>query len=158
MPGHELLELASVCARIHMQSEPAPCLCTRGTGVLAPTGVGQNRAGLRAREGPLMVSALPQHPWSLNHHSSQPLARADQTSCWPARRSWQKRGQVLNVLLAPILVTALHSNPFVTLFQTLFRGRSHSELTLSLAPGASGPAFGPELGRNFGWAAQLESA
>ena len=24
LPGHEPLELASVCARIHMQSEPAP--------------------------------------------------------------------------------------------------------------------------------------
>ena len=72
-----------------------------------------------------MVSALPQHPWSINHHSYHPLARADQTSCWPARRLWQKRGQVLKVWLAPILVPALHSNPFVTLFQPLFRGRSH---------------------------------
>ena len=66
-----------------------------------------------------MVSALPQHPWSINHHSYHPLARADQTSCWPARRLWQKRGQVLKVWLAPILVPALHSNPFVTLFQPL---------------------------------------
>ena len=72
-----------------------------------------------------MVSALPQHPWSINHHSYHPLARADQTSCWPARRLWQKRGQVLKVWLAPILVPALHSNPFVTLFLPLFRGRSH---------------------------------
>jgi len=85
----------------------------------------QNRAGLRAREWSLTVSALPQHPCSLNHRSSHPLARADQTSRWPARRFWQKRGQVVKVWLAPILVPALHSNPFVTLFQPLFRGRSH---------------------------------
>ena len=89
-----------------------------------------------------MVSALPQHPWSINHHSYHPLARADQTSCWPARRLWLKRGQVLKVWLAPILVPALHSNPFVTLFQPLFRGRCHFDCAFALVRRASrGPPW-----------------
>ena len=89
--------------------------------------MGQNRADLRAMWWSLMVSALPQHPCSVNHRSFHPLARADQTSCWPARRWWQKREQVLEVCMAPVLVPALHPYPFVTLFHPLFRGRSHFE-------------------------------
>ena len=71
------------------------CPCTRGTGVLAPNARVEYRAGLRARGGLCMVSAPPQQPWSPNSHSSHPPARADQTSSSPARRSWQKGGQVL---------------------------------------------------------------
>ena len=97
LPGHELLELASVCARIHMAVRARPSPCTRGSGVLAPMAVVEYWAGLRAREGLLMFSALPQQPWPPNSRSAHPPARADQTSRWPARRSWQKGGQVLKV-------------------------------------------------------------
>ena len=76
---------------------------------------------------PDRLCALAQHPWSLNHRSSHPLVRADQTSCWPARRWWPKGGQVLEVFIAPILVPASHPYPFVTLSQPLLRGRSHFE-------------------------------
>ena len=125
LPGRKLLEPAIVCARTDTLSEPFPCLCTGVVGVQAAKGVGQDRAGLRAWEGPLTVSALPQRPCSLNHRSFDPLARADQTSRWPARRSMQKGGQALKVWLAPTFVPVSHPNPFVTLFQPLFRGRSH---------------------------------
>ena len=71
-----------VCTQFHSEALLGhfniliPCPCTRVVVVLAPTGGVQNRAGLRAREGSLTLSALPQHPWSLNHHSSRPLWRA----------------------------------------------------------------------------------
>ena len=123
--GKALSKPASICARTGMPSEPARCPCTRGAGVLAPMGMGQNQAGLRAREWSLTVSALSQHPYSLNHRSFHPFAHADQTSRWLARRLSQKGGQVLLVWIAPILVPALHPYPSVTLFQPLFRGRSH---------------------------------
>ena len=86
LPAHAPLELASACARIHMAVRARPSPCTRGSGVLAPTAVVEYWAGLRAREGLLMFSALPQQPWPPNSRSSHPPARADQTSRWPARR------------------------------------------------------------------------
>ena len=113
-------------------------------------------AGLRAREGLLMFSALPQQPWPPNSRSCHPPARADQTSRWPARRPWQKGGQVLEVWLAPILVPTLHPNPFVTLSQPLFCGRCLLLLTLRWCVVRLGARLGPELGRNFRWAAELE--
>ena len=60
-------------------------------------------------------------------------------------------------VLRSTLVPTLDPYPFVTLFQPLFRGRCHFDCAFALVRRASrGPPFGPELGSNFRWAAELE--